>query len=89
MQIPSAALAAIDIALHDWVGKKIGWPLWRLWGLERDRIFPSSVTIGISIPEVAKQRVRKWLEFIDVRMFTVKLGSPEGIEADQAMLMAG
>ena len=88
LQIPSAALAAIDIALHDWVGKKIGWPLWRLWGLERDRIVLSSVTIGISIPEVAKQRVRKWLEFIDVRMFKVKLGSPEGIEADQAMLMA-
>ena len=32
--------------------------------------------------------MRKWLEFIDVRMFKVKLGSPEGIEADQAMLMA-
>ena len=87
-QIPSAARAAIDMALHDWVGKKVGLPLWRLWGLERDRIVPISVTIGISTPEVAKQRVRNWLEFIDVRVLKVKLGSSEGVEADKAMLMA-
>ncbi|NET24679.1 dipeptide epimerase [Okeania sp. SIO1I7] len=88
LEIPSAARAAIDIALHDWVGKKVGLPLWRLWGLERDRIIPISVTIGISTPEAAKQRVRNWLEFIDARVLKVKLGSPEGIEADKAMLMA-
>ncbi|MEB3342243.1 dipeptide epimerase [Okeania sp.] len=87
-QIPSAARAAIDIALHDWVGKKVGLPLWRLWGLERHRIVPISVTIGISTPEVAQQRVRNWLEFIDVRVLKLKLGSSEGVEADQAMLMA-
>lgn len=87
-QIPSAAKAAIDIALHDWIGKKVGLPLWQLWGFERDRIPPISVTIGISTPEVAKQRVRNWLEFIDARVLKVKLGSPEGIEADRAMLMA-
>ncbi|MDY7006541.1 MAG: dipeptide epimerase [Cyanobacteriota bacterium] len=88
LEIPSAARAAIDMALHDWVGKKVGLPLWRLWGLERDRIVPISVTIGISTPEAAKQRVRNWLEFIDARVLKVKLGSPEGIEADQEMLMA-
>ncbi|NEQ71681.1 MAG: dipeptide epimerase [Okeania sp. SIO2C9] len=87
-EIPSAARTAIDMALHDWVGKKVGLPLWRLWGLERDRIVPISVTIGISTPEAAKQRVRNWLEFIDARVLKVKLGSPEGIQADQAMLMA-
>ncbi len=88
LQLPSAARAAIDMALHDWVGKKIGWPLWRLWGLDRDRIVPTSVTIGISSPGVARQRVRNWLEFIDARVLKVKLGSPEGIVADQEMLMA-
>ncbi|NEP72561.1 MAG: dipeptide epimerase [Okeania sp. SIO2G4] len=88
LEIPSAARAAIDMALHDWVGKKVGLPLWRLWGLERDHIVPISVTIGISTPEAAKQRVRNWLEFIHARVLKVKLGSPEGIEADQAMLMA-
>ncbi|NES89336.1 dipeptide epimerase [Okeania sp. SIO2B9] len=88
LEIPSAARAAIDMALHDWVGKKVGLPLWRLWGLERNHIVPISVTIGISTPEAAKQRVRNWLEFIDARVLKVKLGSPEGIEADKAMLMA-
>lgn len=88
LQIPSAARAAIDMALHDWVGKKVGLPLWRLWGLKRNRIVPISVTIGISTPEAAKQRVRNWLEFIDARVLKVKLGSPEGIEADKAMLLA-
>ncbi|NET41903.1 dipeptide epimerase [Okeania sp. SIO2B3] len=88
LEIPSAARAAIDMALYDWVGKKVGLPLWRLWGLERNHIVPISVTIGISTPEAAKQRVRNWLEFIDARVLKVKLGSPEGIEADKAMLMA-
>ena len=87
-QIPSAARAAIDMALHDWMGKKVGLPLWQIFGLDRNRITPISVTIGISTPEFAKQRVRNWLEFIDVRVLKVKLGSAEGIEADRAMLMA-
>ena len=30
----SAAKAAIDIALHDLVGKLLGQPWWRLWGLD-------------------------------------------------------
>jgi len=87
-QVPSAARAAMDIALHDWLGKRVGLPLWRLWGLERNAIVPTSVTIGISSPEAAKARVRNWLEFTDVRVVKVKLGSPEGIAADKAMLTA-
>lgn len=87
-KIPSAARAAIDMALHDWIGKKFGLPLWQLFGLERDRIVPISVTIGINTPEGARQRVRDWLEVVDARMFKVKLGSPQGIEADRAMLTA-
>lgn len=87
-QTPSAARAAIDMALHDWSGKKIGLPLWRLWGLERDRIVPVSVTIGINTPEGARERVRDWLNAIAARVLKVKLGNPKGIEADMEMLMA-
>ncbi|MDY6803491.1 MAG: dipeptide epimerase [Cyanobacteriota bacterium] len=87
-KIPSAARAAIDIALHDWRGKKSGLPLWQLFGLERDRIVPISVTIGINTPSGARQRVRDWLDVVDARTFKVKLGSPRGIEADSAMLAA-
>ncbi|BAY85032.1 mandelate racemase/muconate lactonizing protein [Calothrix parasitica NIES-267] len=87
-QIPSAAKAAIDTALHDWMGKRAGLPLWQMWGLDRNVIKPISVTIGISSPQDARKRVRDWLEFMDVKMLKVKLGSPEGIEADRKMLDA-
>jgi len=87
-QIPSAAQAALDMALHDWLGKRVGLPLWQMWGLDCDRIVPTSVTIGINTPEAARARVRDWLNFTDVRVLKVKLGSPAGIKADQTMLMA-
>ena len=87
-QVPSSAQAALDIALYDWLGKKVGLPLWRLWGLNRNAIVPTSVTIGINPPEAARARVRDWLQFTDVRVLKVKLGSPNGIKADQEMLIA-
>ncbi|WP_027269147.1 hypothetical protein [Leptolyngbya sp. PCC 6406] len=33
----SAARAAVDVALHDWLGKQVGLPLWQLWGLDCDK----------------------------------------------------
>ena len=94
-RLPSAARAALDVALHDWMGKRADLPLWELWGLDRDRIPPTSVTIGISSPEAAQQRVRDWLgmgtmamPFEGIQALKVKLGNPDGIEADQAMLLA-
>jgi muconate cycloisomerase len=87
-QVPFSVQAALDIALHDWLGKKVGLPLWRLWGLNRNAIVPTSVTIGINPPEAARARVRDWLQFTDVRVLKVKLGSPNGIKADQEMLIA-
>ncbi|MCL1474305.1 dipeptide epimerase [Argonema antarcticum] len=86
--IPSAARSAVDVALHDWMGKKAGLPLWRLWGLDCDRIVPISVTVGINTPEGAKQRVRDWVNYIDAKVLKVKLGSPQGIESDRAMFAA-
>lgn len=94
-KLPSAAQAALDIALHDWLGKAANLPLWQLWGLERERIVPTSVTIGISSPEAAQQRVLDWLgkgtiasPWQGIQALKVKLGSPEGIAADQAMFEA-
>ncbi|MEH2351398.1 MAG: dipeptide epimerase [Nostoc sp.] len=87
-QIPSAARAALDMAMHDWLGKRVGLPLWQIWGLDRNQIVPTSVTIGINSPEGARARARDWLQFTDVRLFKVKLGSPDGIDADKKMLLA-
>ncbi len=95
VQLPSAARAALDIALHDWLGKRAGLPLWELWGLDCDRIVPTSVTIGISSPEAAQQRVKDWLglgsvsvPFYGIQVLKIKLGSPAGLEADRAQLLA-
>jgi L-Ala-D/L-Glu epimerase len=87
-QMPSSVKAALDIAMHDWLGKRVGLPLWQIWGCDRNSIVPTSVTIGINSPTAAQARAKDWLQFIDVRLFKVKLGSPEGIIADQKMLKA-
>jgi len=87
-QAPSAVKAALDIAMHDWLGKRVGLPLWQIWGLDRQAIVPTSVTIGINSPAGAIARAKDWLNFTDVRVFKVKLGSPDGIEADRKMLLA-
>lgn len=88
VQLSSSVRAAIDMALHDWLGKKVGLPLWRLWGLDRSRIVPISVTVGINSPAAAKQRVLDWQQMMAVKILKVKLGNPQGIEADRAMLLA-
>jgi L-alanine-DL-glutamate epimerase-like enolase superfamily enzyme len=53
----TAAKASIDIALHDWIGKKLGQPLYRLWGLNPAQTPLTTYTIGIDTPEVMRQKV--------------------------------
>lgn len=87
-QVHSALRAAVDLALHDWLGKQAGLPLWRLWGLDRATIVKTSVTIGISTPEAAIARTRQWQDFMGADVFKLKLGSPAGLAADRAMFTA-
>jgi L-Ala-D/L-Glu epimerase len=87
-QLPSAAVTAIDLALYDWLGKSVGLPLWKLWGLDRSKIVPISVTVGINSPEGARARIRGWWEVFDARFLKIKLGNPAGIGADREMMLA-
>lgn len=73
----TAAKAAVDIALHDLLGKKIGLPLWKLWGLNRDNTPVTSLTIGIDRPEIVVQKVR---EAEDFPILKVKAGGPNDRE---------
>jgi L-alanine-DL-glutamate epimerase-like enolase superfamily enzyme len=67
----TAAKAAVDIALHDWVGKKLGAPWYRIWGLNPEKAPLTSFTIGIDTPEVMAQKTREAAEF---KILKVKLG---------------
>ncbi len=83
-QIPLCALAGLDIALWDWLGKKAGLPLYRIFGVGIPTV-PTSVTIGINPPDVVRERIPEILKENRFKALKIKLGSPEGIEADQAM----
>ncbi len=54
-----AAKAAVDIALLDWVGKRLGVPLWKYFGLDKNDAPLTTFSIGIDKAEVIKQKVRE------------------------------
>jgi len=54
-----AAKAAIDIALMDWIGQKLGIPLYRHFGLNRHDTPVTTFSIGIDTPEITRQKVRE------------------------------
>jgi len=76
-----AAEAAIDMALRDLAGKRLGAPLRELLGLAAGPMPPTSFTIGIETPEIAIERVREAGAY---EVLKVKLGSKD----DRAMLEA-
>lgn len=57
--VDSAAKAAIDIALHDLVGKLMDMPWWRIWGLDASKAPSTTFTIGIDTPEVVREKTRE------------------------------
>ena len=67
-----AARAALSAALHDLVGKKLGQPLWRLWGLDPQKAPLSSFTIGLDTNETMRQKVR---EADSYPILKIKLGT--------------
>ncbi|MYG18400.1 MAG: dipeptide epimerase, partial [Gemmatimonadales bacterium] len=76
-----SARCALSSALHDWVGKRAGLPLWKLWGLNPDDAPLSSFTIGIDAPEVMARKTREAEAW---PILKIKLGSDD----DEARLSA-
>ncbi|HEX8985432.1 MAG TPA: dipeptide epimerase, partial [Bryobacteraceae bacterium] len=54
-----AAKSALNIALMDWVGKKLGVPLYRYFGLDAHAAPVTTFSIGIDTPEITRQKVRE------------------------------
>ena len=77
-----AAKSAIDMALHDRLGKALGVPLYRLWGLDPNAVPPTSYTIGLDEPEVMQQKTR---EAEDYAILKVKLGTPQDVQIIHAL----
>jgi len=77
----AAARVAISAALHDLAGKRLGAPLWRLWGLDPARAPLSSFTIGLDTPERVQAKVR---EAAPYPILKIKVGTPD----DAAVLRA-
>ncbi|WP_372649381.1 dipeptide epimerase [Draconibacterium sp.] len=66
-----AAKACIDIALHDLVGKILGHPWYKIWGLKPEDTPYTTYTIGIDTREVVIEKTKEAAEF---KMLKVKMG---------------
>jgi L-alanine-DL-glutamate epimerase-like enolase superfamily enzyme len=77
----AAGKAALDAALHDWIGHRLGVPLWRLLGLSPEAP-PTSYTIGIDSVEGTRDRARRARDF---RALKIKVGGTEDLERVEAV----
>jgi L-alanine-DL-glutamate epimerase-like enolase superfamily enzyme len=73
-----AAIAGLDSALHDWVGKALGIPVWRLLGLERPQI-RTTFTLGLAPRSEMRIKLREALDEGHAAL-KVKIGGPEDHE---------
>ncbi len=77
-----AALCALDLAVHDWIGRKHALPLHRLLGLDPKRIPITSFTIGIDTIERMTAKLREAAQYPIIK---IKLGTKNDIEIVRAL----
>ena len=73
----TAAKAAVDIALHDLVGKIMGQPWWKIWGFDAAKTPCTSFTVGLDTEEVVREKTR---EASPYKVIKVKLGRDEATD---------
>lgn len=72
---------AVDGALHDWIGKRLGQPTWRILGL--DPVSPAtSFTIGIDTVEGTADKVRRAQGY---KVLKIKVGGAADLERLEAV----
>lgn len=67
----TAAKAAVDIALHDLVGKLMNQPWYNIWGYDKEKTPTTTFTIGIDKADVVKEKTKEAKGF---KILKVKLG---------------
>jgi L-alanine-DL-glutamate epimerase-like enolase superfamily enzyme len=70
----SAAIAAVDGALHDLIGKLLRIPVWRMFGLSPEKVPLTSFTIGIDDMDTVARKVREAQEY---PILKIKVGTPD------------
>jgi len=69
-----AAKAALDMAILDWIGKKLGVPLYRFLGLDKGKELVTTFTIGIDEVPVMQEKVK---EAADFSVYKIKVGTDD------------
>ncbi|MEY4772239.1 MAG: hypothetical protein RLZZ346_1494 [Cyanobacteriota bacterium] len=82
------ARCGIDLALHDWWGQRLGQPLHRLWGLDPAACVATSVTLGLGPVAAVLARLERWRQQLPASRVKLKLGSPDGLDHDRALVEA-
>ena len=82
------ARCAVDLALWDWYGQWLGHPLWRIWGLDGECGVATSVTLGLGPVPAVLDRLHRWWNLLPATRVKLKLGSPDGLDHDRALLAA-
>jgi L-alanine-DL-glutamate epimerase-like enolase superfamily enzyme len=80
--VPQAARCGLDIALHDLLGKRLGAPLWEIFGLDPARVPLTSFTIYID--EVATM-VEEAKRYRSAPILKVKLGLGSELETIESI----
>ena len=78
---PQGAKMALDGLVHDWLGKRLGQPLWRVLGTDRVTP-PTSYTIGIDSVEGTAGKVRRAPGYA---VYKIKVGGPGDLERLRAV----
>ncbi len=73
----TAAKAAVDIALHDLVGKIMEQPWWKIWGFNPETTPDTSFTVGLDTEEVVRLKTK---EASPYNVIKVKLGRDEATD---------
>jgi L-alanine-DL-glutamate epimerase-like enolase superfamily enzyme len=77
----NCARCALDIAIMDWVGKKLDTPLYKLWGLDKSKTPKTSYSIGIDTPEMIIKKVKAAEKYPLLKIKVGKENDEEIIEA--------